>query len=554
MKIGKKLLPFYLTAALLLSATGMFAFAADTSADYSVDMTAGSSWNISTLDVGLTNDASVDNSLVAVVNGKTPIINAEVAVPASNRYLILTMMNGTDSTGMSFYFRTKDGDAVVHEIDGAERVDVAVSAGDTEFKTYVVDMYNSYWTHTITYLRFDLFAPGTSTDHEGNIYIKRMIFSSTDPNAPDNSQDDSQNSSQDSGADSSIEPSQTPDSSAESKEEEKCVLFDFSQDQQGWAGENAFNACTVGMESGALKASITGLDSFIVSAETSIPAEYRYMVIRMKNASPANAMQVYFAVASKDDITGDKCVTFSTTPNETGYSEYVVDMSSHAAWKDTIKLIRLDLSDNTTDSGTVSIQSIKFTGTRPSSVKQEAIVYDFSKGNAGFSITHDLASYETKNGATTAVYGGMDPFILSPYGLGVDADRYKFLHITAKVDADISYMTLYFVTDKFTEMSLDKTALIEVSRSGDFMTYTVDMSQNSLWKGTVTQIRLDLNDEIQTSGNVALKSIMFSKQKNPAIPNTGDTRCTPVMLSVCVLAGLVLMCAVVSMRRQRSAN
>ena len=138
--------------------------------------------------------------------------------------------------------------------------------------------------------------------------------------------------------------------------------------------------------------------------------------------------------------------------------------------------------------------------------------------------------------------------------MGIDADRYKFLHITAKVDADISYMTLYFVTDKFTEMSLDKTALIEVSRSGDYVTYTVDMSQNSLWKGTVTQLRLDLNDEIQTSGSIALKSMMFSKQKNPAIPDTGDNHCMPVMLPVCVLAGLALLCAVISMRRKRDAN
>ncbi len=321
----KRVISLLAAAIMLVCAMSTVAFAAE--GDYNMDLTAGTVWNIGTLDVGLANNP--DGSLLCVVDGVNPILLANFSgISTSYKYMVMEVKNETVNTNISFFFSTTN-----HNLDGAERMGITISANDTETKTYVVDMStNAYWTGDLTLMRLDLNQPGGTEVIKGNVTISGIRFTNdpgTEPEVP--------------------EVSENP-------------AFDFSADSAGWY--LGTNDVEIGRDGEAMLLTTKGANPIILSSAVSFPAT-RYMIITMKNTVPTTGMNIFFKNHTMADFAGDAVVTVPVQVDE-DYVDYVVDMSGQAKWVDAITQFRWDLKVPVGgEEGTVSVKSIRFVNELP---------------------------------------------------------------------------------------------------------------------------------------------------------------------------------------------
>ncbi|WP_158602400.1 golvesin C-terminal-like domain-containing protein [Cohnella endophytica] len=110
-----------------------------------------------------------DNTLYNI-NGDDPyIFNDSMNVSSDQNQMIIKLKNNTASTQGKIYFKTSGSNFW----DEAKSKTFTISANDSQFKTYAVDMTTmASWTGTITGIRFDI-EPGTTTGsfNMGEIYL-----------------------------------------------------------------------------------------------------------------------------------------------------------------------------------------------------------------------------------------------------------------------------------------------------------------------------------------------------------------------------------------------
>ena len=414
------------------------------------------------------------------------IMSSQVAVDAaSNRYMIITMKNTVDTSTMTMFFSnelngfTGDGDAAIFNVNQ-----------DSNYAVYVIDMGVCLkWQGTIVHFRWDL-TDDPSAIKTGTAYVKSIEFASEIPEGAE---------------------AQIPRTPSDFGKEQ--TTFNFEQGTYGWyAGPNVEMSKTAE----GLRCEITKEDSFIVSDEMEIPGTNRYMIIILKNMSDTCAMQLLFARDYSENINGENCVTFTVKPQTDGFDTYVVDLGIHGNWPldDYLLRVRLDLNVNETKSGTVVVKSVSFTDVKPDGFDDNKVSYDLTESNGGFVNTNHISGFITENGSTRLTINGRDPFIVSPYGLGVSTD-YRYLRITMRSDCDAKFMTVYFMTDYIGSFNESALCYFNVERTYDFVTYVIDLSENPMYYGTVTMLRFDVNDEKVTTGNVYVKSIEFAKESEP---------------------------------------
>jgi len=85
---------------------------------------------------------------------------------------------------------------------------------------------------------------------------------------------------------------------------------------------------------------------------------------------------------------------------------------------------------------------------------------------------------------------GSDPWMISRYGLSIDAATMPVIEIRMKVSSG-NLAQLFFITDSDNEYDEAKSLPFSMSGDGQFHNYALDMSKVKGWKGTITQIRLD---------------------------------------------------------------
>lgn len=140
------------------------------------------------------------------------------------------------------------------------------------------------------------------------------------------------------------------------------VAWNFSTDgnAEGWSLINALSGSVSG---GSYNLNITGSDPYMhspdnVGADT---AKYKKVKVRMKNNTSDTGAQLYWITTADTGWSESKHTDFTITPNDSGYTEYVIDLSSHLYWTGTIRQIRLDVL-RSGSSGTVNIDYIMITG------------------------------------------------------------------------------------------------------------------------------------------------------------------------------------------------
>ncbi len=483
-----------LLAAILCTSCLMMAASAEV-APYEMGLEAGAVWNIGTNDLGLTNDE--EGNLLCVVSGKNPILMTRFdnnPLSTENRYLVLELKNETTNTNISFFYQTTE-----HALDGRERVDIPITANDTEFKKYVVDLGDDeFWTGGMTIIRLDLNHPGGTEIYTGNVYFSSIRLTN-DPDAAATGPAPTEPTEPAGPTEPTVPPvTVEPEQSS----------FNFTQDLQGWNPTNINAAIT---EEGVV-CDILSNDPMLTSGEMNIPAAKRYLKVRLKNESATDTMQVYFAVGFADNIIAENSVLFNVEANSSEFKEYVIDLGRHGSWAD-LKRIRFDLNIFNTTSGKVTISDLELTDVAPEGFDSNKVILDFTNGIAGFTNVNQV-QYLTADGATKYTLGGLDPFICSSYGLGISTE-YKFLRITMRSDCDTKNMQVYFATDEHGEINEENACFFAVEKTDDFVTYVIDLSQSDNYTGTVTQLRFDLTDNSVETGDVYIQSIEFAKESEP---------------------------------------
>ncbi|MFA5832594.1 MAG: T9SS type A sorting domain-containing protein [Bacteroidota bacterium] len=113
-----------------------------------------------------------------------------------------------------------------------------------------------------------------------------------------------------------------------------------------------------------------------------------------------------------------------------------------------------------------------------------------------------------QNGIYTLMIKGIDPYLISPDSLSLNAGVFKHVSVTMKNNTSDNLAGFFWTTNVNTEFTQNMSLPgipIKANDTG-FTTYVVDLSKNSQWIGTIKQIRLD-PVQIVSSGTVDLKQI-----------------------------------------------
>ncbi|MBM7568921.1 hypothetical protein [Paenibacillus sacheonensis] len=183
--------------------------------------------------------------------------------------------------------------------------------------------------------------------------------------------------------------------------------FNTGGNLEGWS---MVNQATGSVAGGDLTVTSSGGDPFLHSPDNlaiTNPSVNRYVRVRMKNNTGGTTAQVYFTTTSDTSWSEPKSKAFTITPNS-GYVDYVVDMSTVAGWSGTIKQIRLD---PLTVSGTANIDYIRITNGGGAS-------YD---SVAGFGSTQGANQWSYKYTANGTTYSNMTWSAANNWWSGSDA-------------------------------------------------------------------------------------------------------------------------------------
>ena len=125
-------------------------------------------------------------------------------------------------------------------------------------------------------------------------------------------------------------------------------------------------------------------------------------------------------------------------------------------------------------------------------IPSETSRFDFStNGNAqGWTPTHSLSPFSVSGGVLTTQITDNDPYMTSPV-VSFSASTYRYLSLRMKSTAGDRNGEIFFATSSEPTIDAKKSVVFEVIADGQWHTYTIDMSVNSKWTGTITRYRLD---------------------------------------------------------------
>ncbi|WP_164821533.1 polysaccharide lyase family 8 super-sandwich domain-containing protein [Paenibacillus koleovorans] len=127
--------------------------------------------------------------------------------------------------------------------------------------------------------------------------------------------------------------------------------FNTSGSSEGWT---AFYQVSMAVSAGAMNLTSSGTDPQVKSPDNLAidPVNNTKIRIRMKNNTSQTTGGIYFITNSDTTWNAAKKVNFTLVPNS-DYTDYVVDMSTNAAWAGTIKQLRLDALNPAAGSGQI---------------------------------------------------------------------------------------------------------------------------------------------------------------------------------------------------------
>ena len=146
----------------------------------------------------------------------------------------------------------------------------------------------------------------------------------------------------------------------------------------------------------------------------------------------------------------------------------------------------------------------------PDSSKPFSWMFD-TRGTEGWTKQSDIGNFKAYQGSLVMDFTGGDSQMYSPQ-VQIPATEYKYLKIRAKNETNNGNMMFFFARTDDKSWGGGKRFDITMSTGDrDFKEYIVDVSQNELWKGTVTQFRVDPVSGTP-EGTLYIDSIEFLKE------------------------------------------
>ncbi len=306
-------------------------------------------------------------------------------------------------------------------------------------------------------------------------------------------------------------------------------------DREGWTSNDQIDAWVV--TDGRYTLHIPGKsDPYITSPMVSISAS-GYPVLKLtyfNNTGNTNA-QLFWTTTSSGWSEANSCRF--TTVSDGNFHTLEVDLSKNANWKGTIAQLRLDMTNGGT--GDFGIDHLSFqqalssgqTAPAPATPAiQTANVWDWNNAGDrdGWNSNDHIDAWIVADGNYTVhIPNKEDPNIMSP-GVYIPAATYKVLRITYTNSTGNSNAQLFWTT---TSSGWSEANSCKFTTIADSSTHTleVDLSQNANWKGTVTQLRLDMTRG--GSGNfsidqLAIQNIMTPEEPKPTEPKPTEPKPT----------------------------
>jgi len=194
---------------------------------------------------------------------------------------------------------------------------------------------------------------------------------------------------------------------------------------------------------------------------------------------------------------GDKKLVFLEAWNEFGEGDYI---EPHAQFGfDYLEAVREVFAPK---SEKPEIIVPKDVGMGPYDLKpiEPKTAWDFSNPEDCTWYVRNMQDLTYEGGVMRARAANSDPAFYSSATL-IDADKLKTVEIKMRMDKGTEAQ-LFFARPR--GQMLEKTSIkFPVNADGEFHIYTIDMSANRLWRGTIGQIRLDPNSVAGSSVEVA---------------------------------------------------
>ncbi len=135
-----------------------------------------------------------------------------------------------------------------------------------------------------------------------------------------------------------------------------------------------------------------------------------------------------------------------------------------------------------------------------------ATEWDYKASMEGWYAANNVSGAILNNALALNVTGG-DPYINSPYGLNVDAGKYKYIRLTMKNNTSDTTAKFYWITNSDIQFDESRSVTFTItSNDTGFGEYTIDLSKNSTWSGRIEQLRFDPVNNV-SSGTVDIKQI-----------------------------------------------
>ncbi|WP_274362138.1 hypothetical protein [Paenibacillus thermotolerans] len=137
------------------------------------------------------------------------------------------------------------------------------------------------------------------------------------------------------------------------------------------------------------------------------------------------------------------------------------------------------------------------------------IQYDFNEdGNleGWMGIRNGVESYKVEGGALQLKLNGIDPFWYAPRPLGLTTTTEQAVTIRMKSNNGTS-VAVYFDTDVYPGLSQAKRLVIPIVADGEYHEYSIKAGGHANWKGTVQNLRLDLEPAESVPAEVSIDYI-----------------------------------------------
>ncbi|MHB8854388.1 MAG: T9SS type A sorting domain-containing protein [Ignavibacteriaceae bacterium] len=258
--------------------------------------------------------------------------------------------------------------------------------------------------------------------------------------------------------------------------------WEFTSDVQGWTATNQITG--FGWQTGGyVGGTIAGTDANITSnGNLSIDiTNNKYVQVRMANNSAQTVSQIYF-ITNTDNVWNEaKHIDFAINPNS-GFTTYIIDMSSIAGWTGTLQQLRLDPCNGGAGTGSFQVDYIHIVGK----------AWEFTSDVQGWTAGNNISGFGWQTGGYVGgTITGQDAYMYSGGSLGLGITNNKYITVRMANNSSQTASQIYFITSTDNVWNEAKHKDFAITANSGFTTYTIDMSTVPGWTGTLEQLRLD---------------------------------------------------------------